>query len=120
MSGTIGIGFQGSSVGKKWMPEWVKSDGATRVIWAAIYVKVGRPLFVLFNQIWGVDGVGRLPGVVALRVSFPPDQELKSFVSPKVAVCLDGFHFVFFFSADKVRWWPGEVGAMCRGFAIGQ
>ena len=120
MSGTMGIGFQGSSVGRMWMPEWVKSDGATRVIWVAIYTKVGHPLFVLFDQIWGVNGVGRFPCIVALWVSFPLDQELESFVSPKVAVCLDGLHLVFFFSADKVRWWSGEVRAVCRSFAIGQ
>ena len=120
MSGTIGIGFQESSVGKTWMPEWVKSDGTTRVIRVAIYAKTGCPLFVFFYQIWGMDGICGFPGIVALRVSFPPDQELKSFVSPKVAVCLDGLHFIFFFSADKVRWWPGEVGTVCGSFAIGR
>ena len=119
MSGTIGIGFQVSSVGKMWMPEWVKSDGATQVIRAASYAEVGRPLFVLFDQIWSVDGVSGFPGVVTFRISFPPDQELESFVSPKVAMCLDGLHFILFFSADKVRWWSGEVWAVCEGFAIG-
>ena len=49
VSGTIGIGFQGSSVGKMWMPEWVKSDRATRVIRVAIYAKVGRSLAVFFD-----------------------------------------------------------------------
>ena len=120
MSGTFGIGFQGSSVDKGWMPEWVKSDEATRVIWVAIYVKARRPLFVLFDQIWGMDRVGRLPSVVAFRVSFPPDQELEPLVSPKVAMCLDGLHFIFFFSTDKVRWWSGEVRTMCGSFAIGR
>ena len=48
MSGTMGIGFQGSSVGKTWMPEWEKSDGATRVMGAAIYAKVGCPLLIFF------------------------------------------------------------------------
>ena len=119
MSGTIGIGFQGSSVGRRWMPEWVKSDRATRVIRVAIYVEARRPLFVLFYQIRGVDGVGGFPCVVAFRVSFPPDQELESFVSPEVAMCLDGLHLVFFFSFDKVRWRPGKVGAVCGSFAIG-
>ena len=120
VSGTIGIGFQGSSVGKMWMPEWGEGDGATRVIWVAIYAEVGRPLFVLFNQIWGMNGVSGFPGVIALWVSLPPDQELESFVSPEVAMCLDGLHFVFFFSADKVRQWLGEIRAVCRSFAIGQ
>ena len=89
MSGTIGIGFQGSSVGMMWMPEWVKSDRATRVIWVAIYAKVGCPLFILSDQIWGVNRVGRFPSVIAFWISFPLDQELKFLVSPEVAVCLD-------------------------------
>ena len=120
MSGMIGIGFQGSSVGRRWTPEWGRSDGTTRVIWVAIYMKVGRPLFVLFDQIWGVNGVSRFPCVIAFRISFPPDQELKSFISPEVAMCLDGLHLVLFFSADKVRWWSGKVGAVCGSFAIGR
>ena len=89
MSGTMGIGFQGSSVGKTWMPEWVKSDGATRVIRVASYVEVGRPLFVLFYQIWGVNGTSGFPSVIAFRISFPPDQELESFVSPEISMCLN-------------------------------
>ena len=117
--GTIGIGFQGSSMGKTWMPEWVKSDGATRVIWIAIYAEVGRPLFVFFNQIWGMNRVHGFPSIVALRVSLPLDQELESFVSPEVAMCLNGLHLILFFSTDKVRWWSGEVGAMHGSFAIG-
>ena len=120
VSGTIGIGFQGSSVDRTWMPEWVKSDGATRVIRVAIYAKAGCPLFVFLDQIWGMDGACGLPGVVTLWVSFPPDQELEFFVSPEIAMCLDGLHLILLFSVDKVRWWPGEVGAVCGGFAIGR
>ena len=120
VSGTIGIGFQGSSVGKMWMPEWVKSDGATRVIRAVIYVEAGCPLFVLFNQIGGMDGVSRFPGIVAFRIPLPPDQELESFVSPEVAMCLDELHLIFFFSFNKVRWRSGEVWTVCGCFAIGQ
>ena len=120
VSGTIGIGFQGSSVGTRWMPEWVKSDRATRVIRVAIYAKAGRPLFVLFYQIWGMNGTRGFPGVVAFRVPLPSDQELQLFVSPEVAMCLDGLHFVFLFPADKVRWGSGEVWAVCGSFAIGR
>ena len=119
VSGTIGIGFQGSSVGMRWMPEWREGDRVTRVIWVAIYAEVGRPLFVLPNQIWGMHGVSRFPGVIAFQVSFPPDQELKSLISPEVAMCLDGFHFIFFFPTDEVRWRLGEIRAVCGGFAIG-
>ena len=102
------------------MPEWEESDGTTRVIWVAIYAKVGRPLFVFLYQIWCVNGVSWLPGVITLQVPLSPDQELKSFVSPKIAVCPDRLHLVFFFSADKVRWWSGKVGAVCGSFAIGR
>ena len=49
MSGTMGIGFQGSSVGKTWWLEWGESDRATQVIWVAIYVEARHPLFVLFD-----------------------------------------------------------------------
>ena len=120
MSGTTGIGFQGSSVGKRWMPEWEKSDGATRVIRVTIYAKTGRLLFVLSNQIGSVNGVRRFPCIVTFGVSFPPDQELELFVSPRIAMCLDRLHLIFFFSGDKVRQWSGEVGAMCGSFAIGR
>ena len=73
MSGTMGIGFQGSSVGKMWWPEWGKRDRAARVIRVAIYVKAGCPLFVLFDQIRCMDGVGGFPGIVTFWVSFPLD-----------------------------------------------
>ena len=43
--GRMGIGFQGSRLGR--MPEWEESDGATQVIGVAIYVEPWRPLFVL-------------------------------------------------------------------------
>ena len=89
VSGTIGIGFQGSSVGMLWMPEWGKSDRATRVIRVATYTKARCPLFVLPDQIGSMDRVRGFPCVIAFWVSLPPDQELKSFVSSEVAVCLD-------------------------------
>ena len=47
VSGAMGIGFQGSRSGD--LPEWGKDDGATRVIWVAIYAKSWRPLCVLFD-----------------------------------------------------------------------
>ena len=103
MLGMIGIGFQGSSVGMMWMPEWGKDDRATWVIRTVIYTKARHPLFVLFDQIGCMDRVSGFPCVVTLRVSFPLDQELEPFVSPEVAMCLDWLHFVFFFSTNKVR-----------------
>ena len=52
MSGTMGIGFQGSRLGR--LPEWGKGDEMTRVIRLAIYAKSWRSLFVLLNQIQSV------------------------------------------------------------------
>ena len=84
MSGTMGIGFQGSS-----LPEWGKDDGATRVIRVAIYAKSWRPLFVLFDQIGGMYGVCGLPCVIARGVPFPPDQELELLVPAEIPVTAD-------------------------------
>ena len=49
MLGMIGIGFQGSRLGR--LPEWGKGDGVTRVVWAAIYAESRHPLFVFSYQV---------------------------------------------------------------------
>ena len=84
VSGTMGIGFQGSR-----LPEWGESDRATRVSWVAFYAKSRRPLFVLLDQIGGVHEVCWFPRVVARRGAFPPDQELELLVSAEVSVAAD-------------------------------
>ena len=71
VSGTMGIGFQGSRLGM--LPVWGKDDGATRVTWAAIYAESWRPLFVLLDQIWSIYRVSWFPCVITQGVSFPPD-----------------------------------------------
>ena len=71
VSGTMGMGFQGSRLGK--MPEWGKGDRTTQVIWVVIYAESWRPLFVLFNQIRSVHGVGGFLCVVAWGIAFPSD-----------------------------------------------
>ena len=87
VSGMMGIRFQGSRLER--MPEWGKGDGATRVIWVAIYAKFRCPLFVLFDQIGGVYGVSWFPCVIARSIAFPPDQKLELFVPTKVPVTAD-------------------------------
>ena len=87
MSGTMGIGFQGSRLGS--LPEWGKGDGATRVIRVAIYAKSWRPLFVLFNQIGGMYGICGFPCVIAQGIAFPPDQVLELLVRAEVPVTAD-------------------------------
>ena len=87
VSGTMGMGFQGSRLGR--MPEWGKGDGMTRVIRVAIYAESWCPLFVFFDQIRSVYGVSRFPCVVAWGIAFPPDQKLELLVPAKVLVTVD-------------------------------
>ena len=87
VSGTMGIGFQGSRLGS--LPEWGKDDRATGVIRVAIYAKPWRPLFVLFDQIGSMHGVSRFPCVITRSVASPPDQELKLLVPAEVPVTAD-------------------------------
>ena len=87
MSGTMGIGFQGSRLGS--LPEWGKDDGATRVIRVTIYAKSWCPLFVFFDQIGGMYGVRGFPCIIARSVAFPPDQELELLVPAEIPVTAD-------------------------------
>jgi hypothetical protein len=61
----------------------------------------------------------RLPCVVCFGVSVPLDQVLEFLVAFMILVTADLLHFIFCFSVNKVRWWPGEVGSVCSCFAIG-
>ena len=87
MSGTMGIGFQGSRLGS--LPEWGKGDGTTRVIRVAIYVEPWRPLFVFLDQIGSMYGVSGFPCVIARGITFPPDQKLELLVPAEVPVTAD-------------------------------
>ena len=73
---------------------------------------------VLLKEIRSVQLVLRFPGVIGLRVSFPFEEVLESFVFPEVAMTSDGFYFVFRFSVDKVRWGSCKVGSVCICFDI--
>ena len=87
VSGTMGIGFQGSRLGS--LPEWGKDDRATRVIRVAIYAEPWCPLFVFFDQIRSVYGVSGFPRVLTWGVAPPPNQELELLVSAEVSVTAD-------------------------------
>ena len=73
---------------------------------------------IFSNKFWGMNLIQGLPCVVTFRVPFPFDEVLESF-SPAVTPMIHTFHLIFFFPINKVRWWPGEVGTMCRCFLIG-
>jgi hypothetical protein len=66
-----------------------------------------------------VDVFCRFPCVVCFGVSVPFDQVLELPVASIMSVTVDLLHFIFCFSVDKVRQWPGKVGSVCSCFAIG-
>jgi hypothetical protein len=67
----------------------------------------------------GMNLVSWLPGVVTFRVPFPFDEVLECSGSSMTLVVDNTFHFIFFFFINKIRWWPGEVGAICSCLVIG-
>ncbi len=67
----------------------------------------------MFYKLRGMDLISWFPCVVTFRVSLPFDEILKLFRSSELLVCDNSFHFVFIFSIDEVRRWPGKVWAMC-------
>ena len=73
-----------------------------------------------FKKFRGVDLVSRLPSVVTFGVPFPFDKILECSGSSMMSVVNNTFHLVFLFSIDKVRWWPGEVGAVHSRLLIGR
>jgi len=72
-----------------------------------------------FNDLWSVNLVSWFPGVVRFWVSLPLDEVLESSSPASMSMIDHLFHFIFFFTFDKVRGWPGVVGPVCIGFAIG-
>ena len=87
MLGMIEIGFQGSRLGR--LLEWGKGDGATQVIWAAIYAESRHPLFVFSYQVRGMNGASWFPCVITWSISLLLDQELELLVFAKVPVAVD-------------------------------
>jgi len=59
-----------------------------------------------------------LPRVVALRISPPFKEILKSFVSSEVSMFPYCFHLVFVLTFDEIRWWSQEVWAVRVRFNV--
>jgi hypothetical protein len=66
-------------------------------------------LVVLFQQFRCIVQGGGFPRIVCLWVSFPFEEILELFVSPKVAVASDGFHLVLRFAFDEIWRWSRKV-----------
>ena len=73
---------------------------------------------VLFGEIWSMDLVSWFPCVVAVGVSDPFDKVLEVLITSMISMIDDLFYFILFFSVDKVRWWSGEVRAVCSCFMV--
>jgi hypothetical protein len=65
--------------------------------------------FVLSYQLWGLDVVSWLPGVVAFWIALPIDKVLQLFFPPLTSVASDGLDLILFFIVDEVRWGSQEV-----------
>jgi len=72
-----------------------------------------------FSELWSVNLVSWLPGVVRFWIPFPFDEVLEGSSPASISVIDDFLHLVFFFPFDKVRRWPRIVRPVCAGFAIG-
>jgi hypothetical protein len=79
---------------------------------SSFYVAEVMAPIVVFQKVRCVQLIFQFPCVVSLRISFPFEEILESFVLPEMAVASDGFYFVLRFAIDEVRWGPCEVGAM--------
>jgi len=85
------------------------------------FYAIQRVLLVIgLKEFGSVNLVSWLPGVVTFRVPFPFDEVLECSGSSMTLVVDNMFHLIFLFSIDKVRWWLGEVWAVCSCFLIGQ
>jgi hypothetical protein len=52
---------------------------------------------VEFDESWGMDLIGILPGIVTFRVALPFDQILQGLATSPSPVTVDLFHFVLLF-----------------------
>ena len=71
------------------------------------------------SELWSVDLVSWLPGVIHFQVSYPFDEVLESSSPSGAPMINDPFDLILFFSFDKVRRWPRVVGPVCVRFVIG-
>jgi hypothetical protein len=68
---------------------------------------------------WSVNISGRFPRVFCFRETFPFEEIFQVLLATSTVQVKDFFHFIFFFSIDKVRWGLREVFTMGQGLMIG-
>ena len=57
-------------------------------------------LVILFKKVWGMDVLGRFPGVVAFGVPFPFHKVLERSRSSVTSVVNQVFYLIFFHALD--------------------
>jgi len=78
----------------------------------------GVALVILFEESWGMNVVSWFPGVIAFGIPFPFHKVLEHSRLPMMSVVDQMFYFIFLRPLDKVRWGPGEVGAVDGVFLV--
>ena len=73
---------------------------------------------IMLDKFRGMNLISWFPCVVTFGVSLPFYEVLKSFRSSELSVCDDLLDFVFLFSVNEVRRWPGEVWTVRSCFMI--
>ena len=76
-------------------------------------------LVIGVSELWSMDLVSRLPGVICFQVAYPFDEVLESSSPSGMLMINDPFDLVLLFSFDKVRRWPRVVRSMYAHFMIG-
>jgi len=98
----------------------MKRDGVLKRKLTSFYTFKRGSLVVSFYQVWCMGVCCGFPCVIAIRIPFPMDQILQGSIAPKISMIMNPLHFVLFLVIDQVRWWLGEVWAVCGRFAIGR
>src|SRR5258708_6981648 len=79
------------------------------------FILEGVAVVIPFEEVWGMDVLGRFPGVVTFGVPFPLHEVLEHSRLPMTSVVDQVFYLVFFGPLNQVRWGSREVGAMHGG-----
>jgi hypothetical protein len=69
----------------------------------SFYGFCGSGLMIEFDEIWCMDLIGVLPGVVTFGVPFPFDEVLQGLALPLGPMGTYLLHFVFFFSINQIQ-----------------
>jgi hypothetical protein len=80
--------------------EWVEGLTTFMLDLSSFHSFLGGGLVIEFDEVWHVDLIGVLPGVVAFGVTLPFDQILQGLAPPPGPVGTYLLHFVFHFSIN--------------------